>query len=55
MEFYFGVFTVITGILTLFAIGKRNVKNLFTRTLNFITTDCLVIWIIWAVYLITRS
>lgn len=55
MEFYSGVFTALTGILTLLAVGARNTKTGFTRILNFITADCLTIWIIWAVYLITRS
>lgn len=55
METYFGVFTFVTCLLILCAIEMRNEKTGFTRILNFITVDCLVVWIIWAAVLISRS
>jgi len=48
------VFTVATGLLVLCAIEMRNEKTGFTKLLNFITTDCLVVWIIWAAVLISQ-
>ncbi len=55
MESYFGVFTFVTGILVLFALGMRNEKTGFTKLLNFITTDCLVVWVIWAIVLFSSG